>query len=379
MNRLKLKPQSRRDASDQAKLGRLADTARLKAAGVPSHINAREERMLKEVMPQAAGPVITRGLLAEAGVKGDDRVTNLIPAERRLLKAHGGSGDRNPVSGLLQFEDDTGTGNPGGGHDASAAGGPGSSGGYGGYSGSSSVGGGGGYYGGDVNTKPDIANMSLSDLQDQFSQHQGSFINSLLSMPSGFKAPGYEGLSTRQYSPLDTWSRLAETALFGPPGKINAPGKFGMPTGLGPGITRTALSSLVAGPAAPALSGLMTLGGWMQASMSPGAQAKSQAEMSARGAMNSGGNSHTAAGTSAGRAPGFSSGAETARLSEPVLGNPVNALAANPWVTEAAPDDGLTLESSIGRKQASSDRVSPLRNMLIDYILTGRQGDSWWS
>jgi len=374
MNRLKVKPASRRDA---------ADTARLKAAGTPSHINAREERMLKEVMPQAAGPVITRGLLAEAGTRGDDRLTNLIPAERRLLKAHGGSGDRNPTTGLLQYGDGMGgSDNPGGGHNADGPGGsPGGSGGYsgGGYSGGGGYGGGGGYYGGDVNSKPSIADMSLSQLQDQFSQQHGSFIDSLLSMPSGFKAPGYESLSARQYSPLDTWSRLAETALFGPPGKINAPGKFGMPTGLGPGITRTALSSLVAGPAAPALSGLMTLGGWMQASMSPGAQAKSQAEMSARGAMNSGGNSHTAAGTSAGRAPGFSSGAETARLSEPVLGNPVNALAQNPWVAEGNPDNSLSLESSIGRKQPSSDRASPLRNMLIDYILTGRQGDSWWS
>jgi hypothetical protein len=94
---LKHKSPTRRDA---------ADTVRLKAAGEPAHINAREARLLQALMPEAAGPVVTKGLLAEAGRRGDDRVTKLIPAEAALLKARGGSGTINPKTGLLQFYGD---------------------------------------------------------------------------------------------------------------------------------------------------------------------------------------------------------------------------------------------------------------------------------
>lgn len=122
------------------------EKAGIRADDLLAHINASEARFLQAVMPEAQGGVVTKGKLARAGRRGDTKVTRLIPAERKLLKARGGSGARNPVTGLLEFEDDAGNGNPGGGHNAD---GPASSGGYGGPgatsdpgSGPSSLGGG---------------------------------------------------------------------------------------------------------------------------------------------------------------------------------------------------------------------------------------------
>lgn len=365
MNQLRAKPPTRREQ---------VDAVRLKAAGTPSHINAHEARLLAREMPEAAGPVITQGLLAQAGIRGDDRVTNLIPSEQKLLRRHGGSGDRNPKTGLLQFEDDTGTGNPGGGHDASAAGGPGG-GGYGGYSGSSSVGG-GGYYGGAVNTKPDIANMSLNQLQDQFSQQRGSFIDSLLSMPPGFKAPGYEDLSTRQYAPLDTWGRLAQTMLYGPPRDVarNVPGRFDPPTGKGLGYVQTALSALIGNP----LSATMALGGYMRDSMSPEAQEKSMAENQTRGSINSGGNdSHDAQGS---QAAGTASGAATAGLLNAGRNAPTQTAALPDAVpANVDPSDQASLDRSLSINDRSTWSGLPpiVQNMLLDYMWRGRSGSGW--
>lgn len=114
-----------------------AGLASLANAGNPAHINAREDQLLAEAMPEAHGPSVTRGALAEAGRGGDDRLTLLIPAEAALLREHGGSGAINPATGEREFEDDSGTGNPGGGHNAD---GPASNGGYGGGGVSSSPG-----------------------------------------------------------------------------------------------------------------------------------------------------------------------------------------------------------------------------------------------
>jgi len=364
MNKLKVKPPTRRDA---------ADHARLKEAGAPAHINAREARLLAHEMPEAAGKVITSGLLAEAGILGDDRVTKLTPAERRLLKAHGGSGDRNPVSGLLQYGDGMGgSDNPGGGHNADGPGGnPGgsSSGGYGGYGGPSSPGGGGGYYGGDVNTKPSIADMSLSDLQDQFSQQRGSFIDSLLSMPSGFKAPGYEDLSTRQYSPLDTWSRFAETALYGPPRDIarTVPGKWGAPNNYGPGIVGTAAKSF-----SGLLGGLMTVGGIMGQSMSPAAQEKSMAESQAQGTKNSTGNDTPQMSFAAAMEPGAASGSEMPGLLYRGLFGEEDPGAPDQGTGPPVGPGGALIDT--GRSKTATGLPKPIQNILLDYIWNGRQG-----
>lgn len=117
-----------------------------KLRGVPAHINPDEDRLLRKLLPESHGRVLTSGRLAKAGRLGDDRLTLVSPREAKVLKRHGGSGAINPATGLREFEDDKGDGNPGGGHNAD---GPASSGGYGGPgatsdpgSGPSSLGGG---------------------------------------------------------------------------------------------------------------------------------------------------------------------------------------------------------------------------------------------
>lgn len=100
-----------------------------KLAGDPAHINPREDRLLRRLLPGSHGRVLTSGALAEAGRLGDDRLTLVNPREAKLLKRRGGSGAINPVTGLREFEDDAGNGNPGGGHNAD---GGAASGGYGG-------------------------------------------------------------------------------------------------------------------------------------------------------------------------------------------------------------------------------------------------------
>jgi hypothetical protein len=102
--------------------------AKLALAGVPAHINPREDRLLRRLLPESHGRVLTSGRLAKAGRLGDDRLTLVNPREAKLLKRRGGSGARNPATGLREFEDDKGDGNPGGGHNAD---GPASTGGYG--------------------------------------------------------------------------------------------------------------------------------------------------------------------------------------------------------------------------------------------------------
>jgi hypothetical protein len=125
---------------------------RLEKAGVRAddllaHINAREALLLRRVMPEAQEGVVTKGKLARAGRRGDTVVTRLLPAERKLLKKHGGSGTRNPASGLLEYGDGMGgSDNPGGGHNGDqgpgGVGGP-SGPGHGGVGPGSSPGGGG--------------------------------------------------------------------------------------------------------------------------------------------------------------------------------------------------------------------------------------------
>jgi hypothetical protein len=127
-----MRPLDRRIA---VKSGLRSVPARL--SGEPAHINPREDRMLRRLLPGSHGRVLTSGMLAEAGRLGDDRLTLVNPREAKLLKKHGGSGARNPVTGLREFEDDAGNGNPGGGHNAD---GPASNGGYGGGGAASSPG-----------------------------------------------------------------------------------------------------------------------------------------------------------------------------------------------------------------------------------------------
>lgn len=184
-DKLKKKPATRRDA---------VDAARLKLAGDPSHINASEDALLRAAMPEAHGRVVTSGLLAEAGRRGDDRVTLLIPEEAALLKARGGSGAVNPLSGLLEYNNGSDSDNTSaagentGGMDTSSpnsgvTGNEGPSASNGGNSGSYSSDYGGFGLSGSIYSTPSIANMSLAQMEsiskqindDIDSNYQGMF------------------------------------------------------------------------------------------------------------------------------------------------------------------------------------------------------------
>jgi hypothetical protein len=128
-----MKPLDRRIAAKSGLRSVPAKRIAAKLMGDPAHINPKEDRLLRQLMPESHGRVLVSGLLAELGRRGDDRVTLVNSREAKLLKRRGGSGARNPASGLREYEDDSGTGNPGGGHNgdtgpgSSGMGGPGSS------------------------------------------------------------------------------------------------------------------------------------------------------------------------------------------------------------------------------------------------------------
>jgi hypothetical protein len=368
-DRLKKKPATRRDA---------ADAARLKLAGDPSHINPREDRLLRETMPEAHGRVVTRGLLAEAGRLGDDRVTLLIPEEAALLKARGGAGTRNPASGLLEYnnsgDSDTSesdntsnagenTGGMSGAPGSGVAGpeGPGTgrgdgpgpdgigdaySGPYGDYAGRSRSG------------------VSYGRLQSRaYDPMAQPAVESLLAAPS-FKAPG---MSFTQYAPRDTWGRVFQE-YFNPSIRTS---KYGPTTGTNLGIMGAVTSFLSGQPMGMA----MGWGAAMGRASSPATQAANAAAESARSAHNSGGNqgSHSLQDMDAkmaalgGAAPaGTASGAQTAELAGTVPG-----LTTAPGYT--VNEAGQVVPTGGGRNTLTG-LPTPVENLLADYIWRGRQG-----
>lgn len=367
VGKLKTKPATRRDA---------ADAVRLKAEGAPSHINAREARLLEALMPEAAGPVITKGLLAEAGRYGDDRVTRLIPAEAALLKARGGSGTVNPSTGLLEYGDGMGgSDNPGGGHNGDT--GPGSPGsGGGGYGGPSSSPGdsygdrAGVGFGFGAPTDPgrglsinDISNFGGIGVPGAGTIGPRGEMDSFASRPGDLSNYGLAS----EYAPLDTIQRLVQTAIFGPPKQYNPtqqmPGQYGMPNARGPGVVGKGVAAF----GGPAMSAAMTLGGWMRDSMSPEAQDASMRANEEQGTKNSTGqdrdsNTGLSVADLEKRDPGTqfagtASGAQTARVP---AGYTVNAA-------------GQMIPAGNNRP-AYQD---PIKNLLYDYILRGRQGSGF--
>lgn len=341
MGRIEKKPPTRRDAEDRV---------RLKTAGVPAHINPREDDFLKRALPEMAGKVVKSGLLAEAGVRGDDRVTKLTARERAMLKARGGSGTRNPATGLLQYYGD------GSADDSSHGTGVGPSGESGlgdAAQGNNSGSGGNNTYSGDWS-----GGMSLGYAAPYDPTTMPS-IESILNTPNGYRAEGYEGLSMRQYSPPDTFGRLLDTYRYGPPPSYTArgkvPGGLGMPNSLGPGIVGKAVANF----GGPMMSGLMNLGTHMDQAMSPESRAASLAENAAQGAKNSTGRDPVSGMTREDMAratPGATSGAETAKLVPPA-GYTVNAA-------------GQIVPAQGGNNRPAYQ--DPIRNLLYDYIIRGR-------
>lgn len=393
-DRLKKKPATRRDA---------VDAARLKLQGDPSHINAREDRLLRETMPEAHGRVVTRGLLAEAGRRGDDRVTLLTPEEAALLKAGGGSGTVNPASGLLEYYGDSpgtsgggggeggdnGVGGPGNGSAGTGPGqgpGPGESGygsDYGGYA--SDYAGAMGYgfsnMGGQFG--PNGEGLGISDISGFGGQNTNS-IGAGGDM-SGFAS--YAGALTDAaeeagYAPLDTWGRFFQNAIYGPPRSIarNVPGRYSAPNKYGPGVMGTMVGFLTGTPMGMG----MRVGMNAAQSMSPEAQERSMAENQAIGSQNSGGREHWMddkrftpgaynpyrdGGRAADLPAGAASGAETA---EHGGGNASGISPAPGYTVNAA---GQVVPTSESRTMPGLP--TPVENLLADYIWRGRQGSGF--
>jgi hypothetical protein len=123
-----MKPLDRRIAAKSGLRSVPAKRIAAKLAGDPAHINPKEDRLLQRLLPGSHGRVLTSGALAKAGRLGDDRVTLVNPREAQLLKRRGGSGTRNPATGLREYVDGMGgSDNPGGGHNGDQ--GPGGTGG----------------------------------------------------------------------------------------------------------------------------------------------------------------------------------------------------------------------------------------------------------
>jgi len=395
VEKLKKKLPTRRDA---------VDAARLKLEGDPSHINPREDRLLREMMPEAHGRVVTRGLLAEAGRRGDDRVTLLIPEEAALLRARGGAGTRNPVSGLLEFYGDSpgtsgggggeggdnGVGGPGNGSAGTGPGqgpGPGDAGygnDYGGYA--SDYAGAMGYGFSNVGGQfgPNGEGLGISDIsgfgmQDQNSIGAGGDMSNFASYAGALTDAAEEA----GYAPLDTVYRLVQNIVYGPPRSIarNVPGRYSAPNKYGTGVMGTMTGFLTGTP-----MGLgMRLGMNMAQSMSPEAQERSMAENQAIGAQNSGGREHwmddkrftpgpynpyTDGGRAADLPAGAASGAQTAEMGGSPgvnLGGQVYGATVSPSGQMAPTSDSRTL----------TGLPTPVENLLSDYIWRGRQGSGW--
>jgi hypothetical protein len=337
---LKHKPATRRDA---------ADHVRLKAAGEPAHINLDEARLLERLMPEAAGPVVTKGLLAEAGRRGDTAVTKLIPAERAALKARGGAGTRNPATGMLEYW--------GGDNDGGMSGGEGSdSVGNGGMSGDSKAGDtmGGGYGGNDpsysVFSKPSIANVSLAQLQEVAKQINDDIDSNY----GGMYGTGFTQRKDGWSSPDSGWRAIQE--MWNGPA-YNAPGRFGAPNNIGPGVVGTVAGMFGGG----LLGGMMRGGAALGRAQSQQARDDTAASFSDMNSVNSPGQDKPSGAASA--ASGAASGASTASL-------PAQQQVPPPGYTYNVAGQLIPLPGG----NRGSARADPVRDLLMDYIWRGRQG-----
>ena len=312
--------------------------------------------------------------LQAKGQNGDTILAHINPAEARLLDqlADGllDGGGRNPKTGLLSFGMSDAEGPSG--HDSNPGGvGGGPAGGQtGGGIGGNTAGGlgglGGGYDGSTVNGRGGYSDP-FGLAERTYDPTKMPSIESILALPDKFRAPGYTGTMT-QYAPRDTLARLAQE-YFSPSVKTSP---YGPTTGTNLGFMGTLAGKLSGGP----MSGLMSLGEAMGRASSPATQAASAAEMSARGGMNSTGqdrdsNTGLSVADLEKRDPGTqfagtASGAQTARVP---AGYTVNAAGQ---MIPAGNNNALS------RLSAGPAYQDPIRNLLYDYILRGRQGGFGW-
>ena len=362
------------------------DKAMLKHMGDPAHINGEEARLLAHAMPESHGKVIASGLLAEAGRRGDDRVTLLTDREAALLKRQGGAGTRNPKSGLLEFYGGTSGGGGGEGGD-NGVGGPGNgSAGTGpgqGDAGSMGVGGntsfsdnygigwggvesdiGGGGLGGNTGFGgwADDPSMRADAPEDAITDHAG--------------AVNWNEYNFNGYKPAGTWGRFFQE-LWSPSVPTS---KYGATTGRNLGIMGGMAGFLTGGP----MSMAMNVGQAMGRASTPAEQAASAAEDAGRSAHNSTGQDRdSSTGLSLNdmmaRAPGARSGSVASGLLDDAA-----QLGTAPGVP-GAPGGGMVVPGAVGPTNATyqgSDRTltglpTPMQNLLADYLFRGRQGSGF--
>lgn len=319
---------------------------RLQRLGDPAHINAMEDRLLREWMPESHGEVVRRGLLAEAGRRGDDRVTKLIPAEAALLKAHGGSGTINPATGWREYGNTDGESGRSGGdaNPGGVGGGPAggqTGGGLGGNTADGQGGLGGGYgdngYAGSANQKK---------AEELGNYYRDNYIDGIVDTP---------------YAPKDTWMRVWQE-FWNPSVPTN---RYGPTTKHDMGIMGTVVNKLSGTP----MGAVMGVGAAMGRAQSPEQQEASMAHNQSLGSQNSTGQDHDDFGSA--RAGGSSS-VNTGLLGEKAPGQ------GRSEVPTMNLDQGTlpTVGSLTKDNQNSTPNLLPqlIKNEMADYIWRGRGG-----
>lgn len=343
--------------------------------------------------PATRRDAVDAARLQKAGTHGDTILAHINPQEAGLLDllADGlpDGGGRNPTTGLLSFgmsDGESGRGddsNPGGVGGGPAGGNTGGGiggntadgmGGLGGGYGGSEVNGYGGFrdqYGlaGNVYSKPGIANLSLAQMEaiskqindDIDSNYQGMFGTGFNERTDGWASP-------------DTGYRALQEAWYGP--AYNAPGRYGMPNAIGPGILGTAVTNL----AGPMFGGFMKAGDAFGRAQSQQERDNTAAGFGALGAMNSTGqdrDSHTGlsfAELDARGVPGAASGSSTAGLLAQQTGAVGGTGSTAPGVPTVQPGGLMQTDD---RERTMTGLPQPVQNLLADYIWRGRQGSGF--
>lgn len=214
-------------------------------------------------------------ILEKYGRHGDTMLAHITPGEAAHLKQRGGSGTRNPDTGLLEFwggetSDSPGTAGGGNGDSVSGFGDHGSLGG-GNYSESSIGGGDGNDTGGMVGGR-----TSFSDFANDTSMRAGAPESEISERSGGVNWNEY---NMQNYAKTGTFGRLGQE-ITSPTVKAS---RWGAPTGQTMGL----LGPMAGFLAGPAFGLAMGLGAAMGRAQTPAEQAASMAEMAERGAQNS--------------------------------------------------------------------------------------------
>ena len=238
-------------------------------------------------------------ILERYGRNGDTMLAHITPGEARHLEQRGGSGTRNPHTGLLEFwggdspgtagggggeGGDNGVGGPGNGSRGDSVSGFGDHGSLGGPGYSESDIGGPGGNGSNYADRSDGfgsalgGRTSFSDFANDRSMRAGAHEDEISERAGGVNWNDYQ---MQNYAKAGTFGRLGQE-LRDPSIKTS---RWGAPTGQHFGFMGPALGML----AGPVFGAVMGLGAAMGRAQTPEEQAASMAEHAAMGRQNSGG------------------------------------------------------------------------------------------